>query len=64
MTVTGIRDGERYPDLRTLARLERAAGYSLLPDWTERAGSVPAGPPSRHSPHPPSPHARDDEETG
>lgn len=39
MTVTGIRDGERYPDLRTLARLERAAGPSLLPDWSIRSAS-------------------------
>ena len=42
MTVTAIRDGERYPDLRTLARLEHAAGR-LLPDWADRRGA-PAAP--------------------
>ncbi len=36
MTVVALRDGTRYPDVRTLARMERAAGHSLLPDWRVR----------------------------
>jgi hypothetical protein len=42
MTVTAVRDGDRYPDLRTLARLEHAAGH-LLPDWADRS-DAPATP--------------------
>ena len=36
MTVIAVRDGARYPDVRTLALLERAVGHSLLPDWKIR----------------------------
>lgn len=32
-----IRDGDRFSDLRTLARLEHAAGC-LLPEWADRRG--------------------------
>lgn len=35
-TVIAIRDGTRYPDTRTLARLEEAVAGPLLPDWRDR----------------------------
>jgi hypothetical protein len=63
MTVTGIRDGDRYPDLRTLARLERAAGTGLLPDWTDRRGAIPVPAERDHTAGSLSLDARDDEET-
>lgn len=62
MTVTAIRDGDRYPDLRTLARLEHAAGR-LLPDWADRRGAPAAPLPPHHSPAPPLVGAADDEGT-
>jgi hypothetical protein len=52
MTVTAIRDGDRYPDLRTLARLEQAAGC-LLPDWADRRGPAVAASEPHHTPSAP-----------
>lgn len=49
MTVTAIRDGDRYPDLRTLARLEHAAGARLLPDWSDRHGAPALLPDPHHT---------------
>ncbi len=63
MTVTAIRDGDRYPDLRTLARLEQVAGC-LLPDWVERGGTPTHTADPDHTPAAPSEGASDDKETG
>jgi hypothetical protein len=62
MTVTAIRDGERYPDLRTLARLEHAAGC-LLPDWADRGGMPSDRADPDHSGAAPLEDASDDEGT-
>lgn len=35
-TVVAIRDGTRYPDVLSLARLELAAGTPLIPPWETR----------------------------
>lgn len=36
VTIAAVLNGDNYPDLRTLARLEDALDAQLLPDWPAR----------------------------